>query len=112
MRVEYFLLCKKKYKGDGIFGSLFKNSIFSKGQRYKITKETITLATSSNPYSTTLTSNPYPYITSTTSTTSTSFSWNYYSINGLPVTASFISEFFYTLKEERCLKLKKLDKLL
>jgi len=102
MRVEYFLLCKKKYKGDGIFGSLFKNSIFSKGQRYKITKETITLATNY----------PYPYITSTTSTTSTSFSWNNYSINDLPVTASFISEFFYTLKEERCLKLKKLDKLL
>ena len=134
MRTEYFLTCKKNYYSNSgkTFLNLFKKALFVKGQKYKVIKDVIsgvsgisgvggvsgvgisgsTIAVNP-PYSGTTTTTSTT-CTTTTSTTNSSYrhsSWTNYTINGTPVTENFVSEYFYTLKEERHLKLMKLKKL-
>ena len=132
MRTEYFLTCKRNYYSNSgnTFLNLFKKALFVKGQKYKVIKDVISGVSGisgvggvSGSVGSTIIANP-PYSTTTTSTTCTTTtsttmfpssysysSWTNYTVNGTPVTEKFISEYFYTLKEERHLKLMKLKKL-
>jgi hypothetical protein len=131
MRTEYFLTCKKNYHSNSgnTFLNLFKKATFAKGKKYKIIKDSYSGmsgiagvgghsgVTSASGQS--IISNP-PYST-TTSTTSTTmypnngsymtYNFTSYSIDNIIVTENFVSEYFYTLKEERHLKLMRLKKL-
>ena len=123
------------------FLNLFKKAKFVKGQKYKVIKDVFTLAgmtggsgtsgyqgrpsissagqiiISNPPYSgstfnQTTTTSTTTCVTTTTSTTYPSnYSWITYTVDGTQVPESLISEYFYTLKEERQMKLVKLKKL-
>ena len=137
MRTEYFLLCKKTFKNDG-FLNKFKKPIFVKGTRYKIIKDVITFIMvgssgisgisgtsgingTSGTNMTIIFNPPYSGSTSmtttstttcvTTTTSTTNSSWTSYNIEGKPVSEDFISNHFYSIKEERRMKLKKLNSL-
>ena len=124
-----------------VFLNLFKKPMFLKGQKYKVVKEVITFpysTSNTSAYSTTSTTpspsgstsiliaNPPSYsgLTSTTTTsigstttttTSTtypaSYNWTSYTINSTQISETFISDYFYTLREERQIKLSKLKEV-
>lgn len=134
MRTEYFLTCKKSYYSDSgatfTFFNFLKKALFVKGKKYKVIKDVISgvsgisgvggVSGVAGVSGSTIASNP-PYSTSTTTCTTTtsttyppnSYNYNYtnYTVNGFPVAESFLVEYFYTIKEERQMKLMKLNKI-
>lgn len=113
-----FVNCKKNFYTDSgqtkSILNIFKKPLFKKGNSYKIDKiEYIKLYNSNTglTYKSTMNSgNTSVTTTSTTAAPSNSFSYDYinYYICGYCFPTQFISEYFYSVQEERKLKLKKI----
>lgn len=104
MREGDFLICKKSYytdSGKTYKINFFKTPTFRKGKRYKISKvEKIYYGPSGSTNISTFNYNDFCQDT-----------YTIYGDNKYPIrlTPSFLGEFFYTIKELRKIKIKKIE---